>query len=71
MKFKTIIPILFKQEFYRELLHVSMQQFLIQIYRDTLFHNFKISTCFRITSTMCRINTVVRPDDGLREARNM
>ena len=29
------------------------------------------SICFRITSTKCRINTVVSPDDGQTVARNM
>jgi len=33
--------------------------------------NFKLSTCFRTTSTKCRINTVVSPDDGHIVARNM
>jgi hypothetical protein len=26
--------------------------------------NFKLSACFRVTSTKCHINTVVFPDDG-------
>jgi len=64
-KRKTIIPILFKQTFYLEVLRVCKQQFSFYTYHDALFRNFKISTCFRITSTKCRINTVVRPDDGL------
>ena len=33
--------------------------------------NFKLSTCFRIKSTKCRINTIVSPDDGHIVARNM
>jgi len=33
--------------------------------------NFKLSTCFRISSTKCRINTVVSPDDGHIVAQNM
>jgi hypothetical protein len=30
-----------------------------------------LSTCFRITSAKCRMNTAVSPDDGHIVARNM
>jgi hypothetical protein len=32
--------------------------------------NFKLSTCFRVTNTECRIATVISPDDGHTVARN-
>jgi len=31
----------------------------------------KLSTCFRVTSTKCRIDTVIYYDDGHIVARNM
>jgi len=33
--------------------------------------NFKLSTCFRVTNTKCRIDTAVSPDDGHIVARNV
>ena len=33
--------------------------------------NFKLSTCFRVINTKCRIDTVISPDDGHIVARNM
>jgi len=33
--------------------------------------NFKLSTCFRVTNTKCRIDTDISPDDGCIVARNM
>ena len=33
--------------------------------------NFKLSACFRVTNTRCRIGTVFSPDDGHTFARNM
>ena len=32
---------------------------------------FKLSTCFGIASTKCRINTAVSPDDGHMVTRNV
>jgi hypothetical protein len=34
-------------------------------------YNFKLSTCFRVTNTKFRIDTVISPDDGHIVARNM
>ena len=46
------------------LLCICKQHSLFYTFYDIRFYNFKLSTCFRINSTKCRINTVVPPDDG-------
>jgi hypothetical protein len=33
--------------------------------------NFKLSTCFRVTNTKCRIDTDISPDDGHLVVRDM
>jgi hypothetical protein len=45
--------------------------FILSIFINIRTCNFKLSTCFRITNTKCRINTVVFPDDGHIVAQNM
>ena len=62
---------IFKQEFYRDLLHGCQQHSSFYTFNDMPIFNFKISTSFRITSTNCHINTVVPSDDGTGEVRNM
>jgi len=44
---------------------------LVHNFYDMRTCNFKLSTCSRITSTKCHINTVVSPDDGHIVARNI
>ena len=42
------------------------------LYHNDIEHcNFKLSTCFRVTNTRCRIGTVFSPDNGHIVARNM
>ena len=46
-------------------------QSLMVMFCDIYPCNFKLFTCSRITSTKCRTNTVVSPDDGHIVARDM
>jgi hypothetical protein len=68
---KRVIRILFKQGFYRDLLHACNHHSSFYIFYDICFCNFKLSTCFKITSTKCHINAVVPPDDGPGDVLNM
>jgi len=53
-----------------EIYYMTVSKTLHFTYYDVRFCNFKPSTCFRITSNKCRINTVIPPDDGLGEVKN-
>jgi Na+/glutamate symporter len=84
-KLKTIIRILLEQEFYRYLLHVCKQHASFSYFTIKAIVTFKLSALFNIASSKCcvcvcvyiyiyiyiYIYTVVPPDNGHEDVRNM